>query len=499
MRTVSGRKEIEDICASILADESNLSGAWCNKVVWPETAKEAQTFILQCAKDEVPITISGGLTGIAGGALPEGGAVISASSMKKINLEDNGLISAEAGVTIEELHRFISSRDKERFYPPDPTEETASLGGTIATDASGADSFLYGSTRKWIRKLELILPTGKLIEIERDQFKFDDLTCTHPDIGTLILPDLQRKQPVKNTAGYFIHANMDLIDLFIGSESTLGFITRAWFELAPVPVFLIDLAVFPEDFTSFWNLYESIMHADDSMKIRAVEMMDDRCIDFIRSHPGDLPLPPEHAKCALLLRAEAEDDEKLDGTLTALDEILEKSNISSETAWGGFESSEQQKIRDFRHALPESVNHSISEAGRKYPSIHKLGSDSAVEPSKLREYYFRTRSILEDRNLTFVIFGHAGQGHLHANAIPNNLEEFALAEEAMREIAATAVEMGGTVSAEHGLGKLKTGFLNLMYTEKEIEGMESIRRAIDPYCLFSQSIKFTGKTPCGTD
>ncbi|MCD4849058.1 MAG: FAD-binding oxidoreductase [Candidatus Aegiribacteria sp.] len=489
MRSITGKENIEDSCANILTDESNLPGAWCDKAVWPETAEEVQAFVRNSAKNRVPITVSGGLTGIAGGALPEGGAVVSTSSLKKMEYDD-GLITAEAGVTIEELHRFVSSTDGEFFYPPDPTEDTASIGGTIATDASGADSFLYGSTREWIRKLELVLPSGKLLEIERNQYRFEGLTCRHPDIGTLILPELSRKQPPKNAAGYYMHPDMDLVDLFIGSESTLGLITRAWLKLAPVPSFLFDLTVFPEDFTSFWNLFENLFNADDSLRIRAIEMMDDRCIDFIRSHPGDFPLPPENAHCALLLRAEAYNDNQLDEVLIKMDEILENSNVSSETAWGGFEPSEQKKIRDFRHALPESVNQMISEARRECPSIHKLGSDGAVEPSKLKEYYLRTRSILEEKNLPFVIFGHAGQGHIHANALPHNLGELALAEEAMREIAAAAVKMGGTVSAEHGLGKLKIDLLHLMYTDREIDGMETIRRIIDPECLFARSLKF---------
>lgn len=490
MRSITGIKNIEDSCAGILSDESNLAGAWCDEAVWPETAEEMQIFVRNSTKEGVPITVSGGLTGIAGGALPEGGAVVSTLSMKKMEYDDNGLITAEAGVTIEELHRFVSSVAGEFFYPPDPTEETASLGGTIATDASGADSFLYGSTREWIRKLELVLPSGKLLEIERDQYIFEGLTCRHPDIGTLILPELIRKQPPKNAAGYYMHPDMDLIDLFIGSESTLGLITRAWLKLAPVPPFLFDLTVFPEDFTSFWNLFENLLKADDSLLIRAIEMMDDHCIDFIRSHPGDFPLPPENAHCALLLRAEAYNDDQMDEALITMDNLLEKSNVSSETAWGGFEPSEQKKIRDFRHALPESINHMISEARRECPSIHKLGSDGAVEPSKLMEYYLRTRSILEEKNLPFVIFGHAGQGHIHANALPHNLEELALAEEAMREIAAAAVDMGGTVSAEHGLGKLKIDLLHLMYTDREIDGMETIRRTFDPECLFARSLEF---------
>ncbi|MCK4807870.1 MAG: FAD-binding oxidoreductase, partial [Candidatus Aegiribacteria sp.] len=149
MRSVTGRKNVTEMCADLLQDESNLSGAWCEAAAWPENTDEAEEYIRECSRKGIPLTVSGGLTGIAGGALPEGGSVISALALKDIRLLDNGNIAAGAGVTIEELNSFVSTNTN-GFYPPDPTEETASVGGTIATDASGADSYLYGSTRKWV-------------------------------------------------------------------------------------------------------------------------------------------------------------------------------------------------------------------------------------------------------------------------------------------------------------------------------------------------------------
>ncbi|MCD4701638.1 MAG: FAD-binding oxidoreductase [Candidatus Aegiribacteria sp.] len=479
MRSVTGRKNVSEMCADLLQDESNLSGAWCEAAAWPENTDEAEKYIRECSKSDIPLTVSGGLTGISGGALPQGGAVISASALKDIRCLDNGNIVAGAGVTIEELNSFVSANTENLFYPPDPTEETASVGGTIATDASGADSFLYGSTRKWVEGLEIVLPDGKLLNIKRGLHMFDNLTCTHPVLGTLQLPSLRKEQPPKNAAGYHMRGGMDLIDLFIGSEGTLGFIVEAELKLAPEPVYVIDLAVFPENAGSFWKLFNSLLHAGEPLRIRALEMMDNMCMDFLRSHPGELPLPPENAAFCLLLRAEADSDEHLEKILVTLDEMLVASNSNPETAWGGFEPSERKRIKDFRHALPEAVNHCISESRRKYPSIHKFGSDGAVEPSKLEKYYTMTRSILEERGLPFVIFGHAGDGHIHANAMPQNPHQMLLADSAMREIATAAVEMGGTVSAEHGLGKMKLDYLKLMYSENEIRGMETIRRVID--------------------
>ena len=484
MRSVTGRTNVAEMCADLLQDESNLSGAWCEAAAWPENTDEARDYIENCSKTGIKLTVSGGLTGIAGGALPEGGSVISASALKDIRLLDNGNIAAGAGVTIEELNSFISANTHGHFYPPDTTEETASVGGTIATNASGADSFLYGATRNWVEGLKIILPGGKLLDIKRGTNVFDNRECTHPLLGTIHLPPLRSEQPPKNAAGYYVRPDMDLIDLFIGSEGTLGFIVEAELKLAPVPEYVIDLAVFPDNQESFWELYDSLLHAPEPLRIRALEMMDDKCMDFLRSHPGELPLPPEGALFCLLLRAEADSDEHLEETLVTLDDMLVSSNSNPDTAWGGFEPSERKRIKDFRHALPEAVNHCIAESRRKYPSIHKFGSDGAVELSRFKEYFARVTGILEKRALPFLIFGHAGQGHIHANAMPENPRQMLLAGEAMREIAKAAVEMGGTVSAEHGLGKLKLDYLKLMYSEDEIRGMEAIRRAIDPNLLF---------------
>ena len=478
MRYIEGKENVLEMCADILQDESYLSGSWCESAAWPDNTVEAAEYISKCAEQGIPLTFSGGLTGISGGALPEGGTVVSTSSMKTLRMLDNCNVSAGAGVTIEELNRFVTRNAEGMFYPPDPTEETASVGGTVATDASGTDSYLYGSTRKWVEGLQMVLPNGRIIVLKRGQTFFDNLNCNCPDLGLLRLPLLSKEQPKKNTAGYYMHPGMDLIDLFIGSEGTLGLITEVELKLAPEPEYLIDLAVFPETDDSFWKVYYSLLNSGEPLRIRALEMMDERCIDFMRLHPGDLPSPPAEAVFVLLLRAEADSDEHLEDTLVKLDEMLTGFNVNPETAWGGFEPSERKRIKDFRHALPEAVNHCISESRAKFPSIHKFGSDGAVDPSLLKQYYELTRSILEDRALPFVIFGHAGQGHIHANAIPENPGQMLLADEAMREIASTAVKMNGTVSAEHGLGKLKLNYLEMMYSVDEIKAMNKMRETI---------------------
>ena len=490
MKILKDVEEVKELAADLLQDESNMSGAWCSMAAWPETAADVQEFVNICRAEGAHLTVSGATTGIAGGALPEGGAVLSTTQLKGIRMLDGPVLRAGAGVTILEIDDFLGSGGRGLFYPPDPTEDTASLGGTVATDASGSDSYLYGSTRRWTAGLQLVTPQGELMRIKRGEYIFQELVCEHPVLGRIELPELSRRQPKKNAAGYFMRRGMDLIDLLIGSEGTLGVVTEADLMLAEASEFLMELAVFPESEESFWKLYRSLLSPPSPVKVRALEMMDGRCIDFLRSDPGELPPPPEEAEYVLLIKTEAENDQQLDGTLMALDEMITAAGVDPDSAWGGFELSEIEKIKDFRHALPESVNRRISDIRREHPSIHKFGSDGAVTPESLRTYYDRVRDILEKKNLPHVIFGHAGQGHLHANAIPENEEQMELAEEAMYEIASAAVEMGGTVSAEHGLGRLKLKYLDLMYTEDEIRGMRRIRSTMDPHGLLAPMIRF---------
>ena len=490
LRTVRGREKIEELCADILQDESNLAGAWCRMAAWPETPRQVRDTVDLCAGEGLHVTVSGGLTGIAGGALPEGGAVISTSMLRDMEMLDSRTVRAGAGVTLQELRGFLAGEAGEVFYPPDPTEETASVGGTIATDASGSDSYLYGATRKWTRSLTVMVPDHGLLEVRRGEHLFSGNICRHPVLGDIRLPELVRPQPPKNAAGYNIWPDMDLLDLFIGSEGTLGVIVQAELELAPVPEYVIDLAVFPGNASSFWDLFDAMGSHVPELRLRALEMMDDRCVEFLREHPGELPPLPEGARFVLLLRAEARNDDEMERTLMTLDDALVDCGVDPNSAWGGFEPSERKRIRDFRHALPESVNHRISQLRREFPGIHKFGSDGAVKPGELREYYARTGEILTGLDLPFLIFGHSGQGHLHANAIPEDPDSLHRAEEAMRDIAAAAVGMEGTISAEHGLGRLKLPYLSLMYSPGEIAGMEAIRRTIDPHRTLARAMEF---------
>ncbi len=490
MRLVRGREAVAEQAADLLADESSLAGGWATEAAWPGSRDETASYLGGLARRGVPATPSGALTGIAAGAVPEGGAVVSASQMRNIEYLGDSRLRVGAGVTLDEISEYLADRSLSLFYPPDPTETTASMGGTLATDASGSDTYLYGSTRKWVEGLEMVLPGGGHLMISRGELPFRDGECEVPGVGKVRLPMMRRPPLPKNAAGYRVVPGMDLVDLLIGSEGTLGIFTGATILLRPVPHSLVDLAVFPHSMDAFWGLFESVLRMES--RVRAVEMMDGPCIRLLRQHPPEgLPELPERAAAVLLLRAEAQDEAGMDALLEELDEILSAAGIPLEETWGGFEETEHRRMVELRHSLPETVNELISRARRRTgPAIHKLGSDSAVAADSVRELYRKTRAMLEEMELPHLVFGHVGQGHLHANVIPNDLRQLEEGERAMRGIAALAAEMGGTVSAEHGLGRLKADFLELMLTPGELEEMRTLRRTFDPGGLLCPAIRW---------
>jgi D-lactate dehydrogenase (cytochrome) len=480
MREIRKREEVADAAADLLIDESSLSGGWCSEAVWPETEEEAALCVKDFVSRDVQVTPSGALTGVAGGAVPEGGAVISTAALKGVSDAGAGRVRVLAGTTLEELDSWLGREKRGWFYPPDPTEKTASIGGTIATDASGSDSFLYGSTRTWIDSLRIVLPGGAVLDLDRGGYRFGpDGRCTHPALGTLELPVLRREPPPKNAAGYWLRPGMDLLDLFVGSEGTLGLVTSAVLRLSEVPAHVVDIAVFIGDGEAFWKLFEEVRGC--GLRLRALEMMDDRCLGFLaRHHRGD--------GWVLLTRFEAPDDEGLDLLLETVESMVEEAGVPPDGVWGGFEPRERQRITDFRHALPETVNSVIAGYRESCPGIHKLGTDSAVPPRHLREFHGVISRVFSATGLEFLVFGHAGQGHLHANVLPPDLDGERKGEEALMEVSRWAVGSGGTISAEHGIGRLKAGLLGLMYSDGELAGMRAIRRAVDPGGLFSPAV-----------
>jgi D-lactate dehydrogenase (cytochrome) len=177
---------------------------------------------------------------------------------------------------------------------------------------------------------------------------------------------------------------------------------------------------------------------------------------------------------------------QMEEMIMALEEMLNKHNSSSESSWAGLDRSELEKMKAVRHFVPETINALIAQRKAEYHEVHKIGTDMAVPDEALRDYLKFYRTTLEKQGMDFVVFGHIGNNHLHVNMIPRNSEEVEQGMNNYMLFAKRAVELGGTVAAEHGIGKLKRAFLEIMYGAQGISEMQAVKRALDPKWILNR-------------
>jgi D-lactate dehydrogenase (cytochrome) len=204
-----------------------------------------------------------------------------------------------------------------------------------------------------------------------------------------------------------------------------------------------------------------------------------------------MPLIPEHAGAALFFEFSFDAmADSLDYGL--LEEAINSCGASISDSWAAYENRELQRLKDFRHILPETINAIIAERKKQYPELHKLGTDLAVPDERLRDMWRIYYDALETADLEWVAFGHIGNNHIHINIMPRNESELQSGLELYEQFAAKAVEFGGTVSAEHGIGKMKIKFLKLMYSSDHLKEMQALKLALDPSSMLNPGNIFCG-------
>ncbi len=471
-------KENPDEIISYLEDSSNFKGGKVDKVFIPENEEEIFEILNGCVQKKIPVTVSGAGTGTVAGRIPEGGIVISMEKFDKIKRIDPESKKATLGAGVI-INNFLSELERDNlFYPPFPTERTAFIGGNVSTNASGEYSFKFGSTRKHVKKIRMVLTSGKIIEVERGKI-FEKGGKILIDEMKIPLPSYITP-PIKCTAGYYSREGMDLIDLIIGSEGTLGVITEVEVGLIEaLPSRVIMVIFFPDD-KNILNLVSMIKKRKD-LNTFSLEYFDPYSLEFLKK---DFPEIPENS---FALYIETENDiDKMEKWL----EITEE--FGAVDVWVGEDEKNYQRLIDFRHRLPENINSYF----KRIKSV-KVSVDVAVPEKGFPILYNFYREIIGKENLQMILFGHIGENHLHFNMFPADENEKLRAYQIYEECIKKGLSLGGTVSAEHGIGKLKHKWLKMMYGEKGIREMAEIKKIFDPFCIlglnniFPKDILFT--------
>lgn len=410
-------------------------------VVTPGSAEEISRIVKLANRELIPLTPRGAGSGLSGGAIPQyGGIVISVEKMNKvIEIDyDNMMMVLEPGIVTNSVNEMI--KDKGLFFAGYPMSvETCYLGGNIAENAGGGKAVKYGVTGRYIMGLELVTPTGEIVELGGKR--------------------------VKDVTGY------DLKQLIIGSEGTLGIVTKAIIKLLPLPTDKVDLLVLFKDVRSAIAMVPKIMTGGRIIPT-GIEFMDKLSVktscEYLNEH-----LPYQEAGAMLLIEVDGNRAEQVEADAETIGELcLENGAIEVYVADNY---TTQERVW--------SVRRNIAEAFKVY-SPHQSLEDIVVPIASIPDLIPELERISKKYEIQVPCYGHAGDGNLHATLVKNpqhTMEEwYEIEEKALREIYTVTKNLGGTISGEHGIGSKRKSFMELVADPVELELMRKIKKAFDP-------------------
>jgi D-lactate dehydrogenase (cytochrome) len=440
--------------------------------------------------------------------------IIDMSLMRELSVDsDARRVRAGAGLLVAELQQALAERGL--YYPPAPTHEGATIGGNVATNAAGAATFKYGSTRDWVERIEVVLRDGRHLALSRGEVSLppgERLQLSSGDTLPAIEiegPDYRDPALRKLSAGYCRREGSDLIDLFIGSEGTLGFITAIELRVIAKPAVLMGL-IFP----AAGQMVPIAAALRDAAKrfrgeqqgpkslldVRSIEMFDQNCLALLAEQDTlakcGLDAPQDAAGCLLFEQELPQDDVERESAEDELYQLLcdlgleERCNIAPPDR-----PERQQALKDAREAVPLCINErratmqrtqaqtaKVAEGSLTPPAILKAGGDMIVPFAKISSMIDAYYEQLGKEGLDAYVFGHISDGNLHVNALPENLEQVEAAERALFSLGELSIRLGGAPLSEHGVGRsrVKQKMLASFRGDRAIEQMKRIRLAFDP-------------------
>jgi D-lactate dehydrogenase (cytochrome) len=472
------------VVASFLSDAAHVAGGHAEGVAFPTTTDQVAE-VVRHARTVLPVGAQSSLTG---GATPRGEVVLSTRHLSHIGVVADGTIGVGAGVPLSLLQDALGAQGF--WYPPAPTFAGAFVGGTIATNAAGAATFKYGATRAWIEGITVVLADGSVLDVRRGEA----LASTRVPVPTYEMP-----ATVKLSAGYFARPGMDLVDLFIGSEGTLGIVTAAMLRVQRRPRRALALLTCESDARAV-DITAALRDAARAgwegrgpLDVAAIEYMDApslACVDaaaFARSGVTR----PAAGEVLLLVQLEVEDFET---TLEALQALLDRCHVTADPiVTAPDDGHAAQRLFDLREAVPAGVNAAIAAAkARAGDGIEKTAGDMIVPFDRLAASLALYRRVFDAYGLRHAIWGHVSDGNLHPNVIPSSLDDVARGRAALLEIARGVVAMGGAPLAEHGVGRsaLKQQLLLELYGAQGVEQMRAVKSALDPGWKLAPGVLF---------
>ena len=453
-----------------------------------------------------------------------GEVVLSTARLNRILEIGPDWVRVEPGVTLVDLDAVLAPRGQ--YYPPSPTFTGAFAGGIVATNAAGASTFKYGTTRDWVRALTVVLPSGDVLDIERG------VTCADNGRFEILLPNraLQLRVPryrmpdvPKLSAGYFAAPDMDLIDLFIGSEGTLGVITSVTLRVLPQrPAMCLAFVPFADRAAALVfvrrlrDAARETWRASDphGLDVAAIEHMDARCLALLREDGADrlhgvaipdraviallvtLELPPEMSSAQAFDEiGRARDPRAPDSSLVRFCRALDQAGVLDdvEIAVPG-DLARAAQLLALREAVPAGVNARVGRAKQTIDArIAKTAADMIVPFDALEDLLAIYDLEFQRRGLDAAVWGHISDGNLHPNVIPRSMDDVESGKAAILTFGRAAIRLGGSPLAEHGVGRnlVKQFLLVELYGRDGVNAMRELKRTLDPDFKLAPGVLFS--------
>ena len=491
-----------------LSDAAHFPGGHAASIVVPRTTAEIPDIVRQSKA----LLVVGAQSSLTGGATPMGETVLSTEKLTRILDVGPSHIRVEAGVPVAVIQETLAKTGA--WFPPTPTFTGAFAGGIVATNAAGAATFRHGAVRPWVQALTVVLADGFELTVTRGDTRASGRRLRVPaSSGTInvTVPSYRMPDVVKRSAGYHAEPEMDLIDLFVGSEGTLGVVTTVTFRtLSPLPTTALALVPCRSEVDAIALVGELRLEPH----VAAIEHMDRRCLDVLREDGADrrheVSFPPD-TSLALLVQielppgtTEADAFAQIEASFaagaadTALGRICRLLH-----AHGVFDDTEMalpgnvrraEALIAVRESVPAGVNQRVGRAQHDIdPRIAKTAADMIVPFERFGEMMQIYRDGYSSRGLDYAIWGHISDGNVHPNVIPQSYADVERGKEAILFFGREVARLGGCPLAEHGVGRsaVKQALLRELYGEAGIDEMRAVKRALDPSWKLAPGVIFS--------
>ena len=454
-----------------LKDESKMWGA-ADSISFPESEADIGKILQVMRENRMPVTIQGGKTGVVGSAVPSRGHIMNLSHMNQIKsffLTEKGeaFLKVEPGITLNELRKAIArlSTPKAVFWPPDPSESTATVGGIASTDAKGICFHLYGKSISYIAGIRVMNAEGSIRDLKKGQ-------------GAIVINGESK----------------DLLDVYLGGEGMYGVITELTLRLIPKPREIWGIGFFfddREDGMSFSDQLTATSFEVQGANIAAIEYLDHTIIKALELHKNSMtklkhiPDVAPHFAAMVYVEIHGDQEEAIQDIAEALMMIASSCNGDPDQTWAFSGAPEIDKMRGFLHAAAETAILHLEKVRSEDSRITKLGIDISLDGVGLKTWLSRIEKTLQKENLKAVYWGHMGSSRLHIDILPGCYGEF-IKGRALFETWAERFPISiWNAITSYGIGKLKKSIFLKTVSKAYIEELHQLKKQLDKHNLWN--------------